>query len=47
MRLQVCMFCKRTVIGDDGARTEDYGLGGNGKFVCKRCRDALEFSLGH
>src|SRR5688572_17498141 len=41
-----CTFCQRTVIDDNGQRTEDFGIKRNGKFICTRCVRAFEFSLG-
>jgi hypothetical protein len=44
--LELCTYCKRVVIDQQGNRTEDYGKGKYGKYMCSKCLRAFEFSIG-
>jgi hypothetical protein len=44
--LEQCTFCQRTVIDDNGRKTEDFGIRKDQRHICARCMKAFEFSLG-
>lgn len=44
--MELCRFCERVVIDDQGQQTEDYGAVRHGRHICIRCMKAFEFSLG-
>ena len=44
--MEVCAFCQRMVIDEQGRQTEDYGMVIRGRHVCSQCMQAFQFSLG-
>jgi hypothetical protein len=46
MLMELCTFCQRIVIDDQGQKTDDFGVKKDGRLICARCMKAFEFSLG-
>lgn len=44
--MELCAFCRRVVVDEQGKQTLEYGVVRRGRHVCSLCMKAFEFSLG-